>query len=652
MVTVQIYGTDKKLEVKDANITYVKTAGDLGELTSINSSYSWSMKFPKTENNTQVLDGLGLVGSGSRKPYEKIYCNLLDNGFPIVIKGLLNIKETAEDYGVFVQEGFIDFIKDIANDTVGEDLDLSPLDHTRDYTTIVNSFALNLPYAYLVADVNGGYLLNESNTTNLDPNYMAPYANVGYLWDLIFSTYGWTFSLNNEVRESIDGTWMSYPSEIVFGDEDATLAGDLSTENESGIPLGVGSQAHFFSIPFDTISLDSDYVIPLNTSGREFVIQENGNYKLSYDSEGTVNIEDRYGNPTMGTYITVIYVNGVRINGSSGSKSDVSQTTDYYIQLNEGDVIGLVAYAQVISTGGGDTEVSIDSAFMEINYLVQGEVSFTQALIKFKISDFIKEVMTREALTPFVDSENRHIDFLTLTERVNYEVEDWSHLYSKRLSETYLYQDYAQNNYLRHKYNNENEDFNDGLLTIDNLNLDNEKTIYPSNSFSPSQQLSTFTDSGDEYKVPILQMFDAEVKDEAGVITIEYKFLKDRFFFVKHVQSSRDIYIDTNLVEGFPMVSVSGATYRDIVASKYQSFTKMANDAKVHRIELAMPLVDIVSLDLRKIKYIKDQASYYILNKLTYKKGQKSIGEFLKVEPELSGGTGAFSNAFDNSFSI
>ena len=188
MVTVQLYDTGQILEAKDAKITYVKTAGDLGELTSVNSSYSWSMKFPKTPQNTQVLDGLGLVGSGSRKPYEKIYCNLLDNGFPITVKGLLNIRETNDEYGIYIQEGFIDFLKDITNDTIGENLDLSPLDHTRDYSTIIDSFDLSLPYAYLVADVNGGYLLNEDDTTNLDPEYMVPYANVGYLWDLIFST--------------------------------------------------------------------------------------------------------------------------------------------------------------------------------------------------------------------------------------------------------------------------------------------------------------------------------------------------------------------------------------------------------------------------------------------------------------------------------
>ncbi len=651
MVTVQLYDTGEILEAKDAKITYVKTAGDLGELTSVNSSYSWSMKFPKTPQNTQVLDGLGLVGSGSRKPYEKVYCNLLDNGFPITIKGLLNIKDTKEEYGIFIQEGFIDFLKDIKNDTIGESLDLSPLDHTRDYTTIVNSFALNLPYAYLVADVNGGYFLNENDTTNLDPEYMVPYVNVGYLWDLIFSTYGWTFSFNNEVRAELDGLWMSYPSEIVFGDDDATFAGELSMTNLYGVYLGTLAQVAFFSIPFESISLDSDYVTALNVSGREFVIQENGNYKLSYDSQGWARWENQWGQEIQYNYQTVLYLNGVRVNGSEGSTSDVAETKELFIQLLEGDVIQLVGFAEVIFTHtGSTTKIFAQSSFLDISYLSQGEVSFTQALIKYKISDFIKEVMIRESLTPFVNSMDNHIEFLTLDERLGYEFEDWSEMYSKRMSETYLYRDYAQANYLRHKYNDENEDFNDGILEIDNMNLETEKTIYPSKSFSPSQQLSTFSDLTGNYKVPRLQMFDAEVKDEEGAITIEYKFLRDRFFFVKHVQSSRDIYISTNLVEGFPMVNVVGVTFRDIATTKYRSFKLMSTDAKVHQIELTIPLVDIVTLDMRKVVYFEQEANFYILNRLTYKTGEMSRAEFLRIEPELN--IGAFSNAFDNSFSV
>lgn len=648
MVTIQIYDTGQVLEAKDAKITYVKTAGDLGELTRVNSSYSWTMKFPKTPNNTQVLDGLGLVGSGSRKPYEKIYCNLLDNGFPITVKGLLNIKETTDEYGIYVQEGFIDFLKDITNDTVGGNLDLSPLDHTRDYSTITGSFNLSLPYAYLVADVNGGYLLNQNDTTNLNSEYMAPYANVGYIWDLIFSTYGWSFSFNNDVRDNIDNLWMSYPSEIVFSDEDAVVIGQLSASNSYGVPIG-GSRKNQ-GIVFDTVTLDNTYIIPTNTNGREFTIQQNGNYKISFDSLGDVRLEDQYGNITQTTYKNYIYINGQRVLSTAGSDSDDTMVTEVQMQLNQGDVIQLGAY--VLSTEL-DTSVQVDTANMEISYLSQGEVSFTQALINYKISDFIKEIMTRESLTPFVDSDNRHIEFLTLKERVNYNVRDWSRWYSNRLSETYLYRDYAQNNYMRHQYDEDNEEFNDGNLPIDNANLDTEKTIYDSKSFSPSREFSTFSDNGNDYKVPRLKMFDAEVNDDDGVITIDYKFLKDRFFFVNHSMTTRDIYVDGNLVEGFPMVSVNGCVFKDIVNNKYDDFKSMVTDAKVHTIELSLPLSEVVTLDMREVIYFEQEASFYILNKLTYNTGSKSKAEFLRIDRAMNGvskSNGAFSGAFNNSF--
>src|SRR5690606_20647669 len=222
MVAIQIYETNRELEILDPSITYVKTAGDLGSITDINSSYSWTFKIPKSPQNTEELEGLGLVGSGSRKPYQKVYVNLLDNGFPIVIKGILNIQNTPDDfYNAYVQEGFIDFIKDINNKTIGEGLDLTDLDHTRNYETIVDSFDLSLPYAYLIADVNGAYLNNVSNTINLNPLYMAPYANAGYLFDLIFSTYGWTFGASQAVIDSINNTWMSYPSEVVLNTDES-----------------------------------------------------------------------------------------------------------------------------------------------------------------------------------------------------------------------------------------------------------------------------------------------------------------------------------------------------------------------------------------------------------------------------------------------
>lgn len=640
MVTIQIYDTGQVLEAIDADITYIKVAGDLADITAINSSYSWSMKFPKNPNNTQVLEGLGLVGSGSTSPYRKIYCNLLDNGYPIAIKALLNVKATnADSYDIFIQEGFIDFQKDITNDTLGEALDLSELDHTRDINTITNSFALNLPYAYLISDVNGGYKANVNNTTNLDPQYMAPFANVGYLWDLIFSTYGWNFTIAPDVRISLNSTWMSYPSEIVYDDSDPVQVAAVSATNVQARPLTRLNQV----IPLPSGTLDPAYVTRIGAF--EFRVLFDGNYTVSFGSTGIVYLEDRYGNRRTTRYTNRLYVNGQFV--ASGETSDAGTTRQVQIQFHQGDVVSLHATP---FTTDQDTLVSVDQATLTIGVISQGEVSFTSALIKYKVVDFIKEIMVRESLTSFVDVESKTIKFLTLNERLDAEVVDWSDKYVSRVNETYLYRDYAQKNYFRHKYSSEFEDFNDGVLNVPNENLDEEATIYQSNSFSPDENFSTFVSNGDEYPITRLPMFEVEVKEVGGAIDLNYKFIKDRFFFVKSQQSDRDIYIDGNLQNGYPSVSVGDAVFKNIFFTKYASFGLLSEQAKVHEIELALSVSDIVHLDLSKRYRFDQEAAIYILNRLKWKSGKITTGEFIMARPqELDH---SFSNAFSNAFRI
>lgn len=658
MVTVQIYATNKELEILDPSITYVKTAGDLGSITNVNSSYSWTFKIPKTPQNTIELEGLGLVGSGSRKPYQKVYCNVLDNGFPIVIKGILNIRDTVDDfYNAYVQEGFIDFLKDINNKTIGEGLDLSELNHTRNYETIVGSFDLSEPYAYLIADVNGAYLNNISSTTNLNPLFMAPYANVGYIFDLIFSTYGWTYQASQAVIDSINDTWMSYPSEVVLNTDASPVVGELSSGSDIGyaFPYTGTDFDRVYRLKLPTRTLDSDFIVPLNTDDITFVVQQTGDYEFSFESTGTATYTYAFGIQFSFPYSTVIMVNGNVVNNIINESSS-GQVQTLQISLNAGDLFWLGAGTSRPSGFGDgykDIDVNVSSASVEVkNIVTEGEVSFTQALIKLKISDFLKEVMTRESLTPFVDSENKHIDFLTLEERASAEAVDWTEKYVKRTKEGYLYLDYAQQNWMRHKYPNELENHNDGALNIDNENLEEEKTIYQSLSFSPDQRLSTFTSGGINYRVPRLPMFNVEVKeDEAtGDLIGTYKFIAGRFFFVKSDPVTHTIYIDGNEVVGFPLANVNGNVFKDIVYEKYQQFNNFAEDAKVHDIELALSLSDILQLDLKKLYYFENEAAYYILNRLSYKTGQKTKGEFLKIQPKAE--LRAFSNAFSGAFNI
>ena len=628
MVTVHVIDTGQSLEATDEQVTYVKKSGDLGDITTINSSYTWSMKFPKSPKNTQTLQGLGLVGSGSLSPYQKIYVNLLDNGFPVVLNGLLNVRETGNDYGIYIQEGFVDFLKDVKTDTIGGNLNLFALNHVRDYNTIVDSYQLNKPYKYLLAAVNGSYLANVASTTNISTTHMIPYARVGFIWDLIFTTYGWTFDFNNDVRDSINGTWMSYPSEILLDDSAPTLVINGEVTISDVYPVANNS---YHEIMFDTqTTVNTAYMSRTSGGfGNSWIVNQYGTYKFSYFTTGFVRTLTYFGQIVDTFYYEDIYVNGVfRERGNTSATTDVYETQ---LLLNQGDIVTIVAKPNFYNA---DTDVRLQGGEITIEYLDINEVSFTTALIKLKISDFMKEVMIRESLTAFVDPVNRHISFKTFDERLDADVIEWSQYFKERTKETYLYQSYAQKNWLRHKYDNDIDDFNDGQLAVVNENIEQEKDLYKSFSFSPDDVLRTWKSANVEYQVPLLRMFEIETETDTvtGDLIFTYKRLKDRFYFVKEHTPNRDVYIDGNLrSNNSPFVSLSGATFVQIANTKYSRFNEISDTAKVHEIELALSLSEILRLDMTKRYYFSQEAGIYILNSLSWKSGNINKGTFIRL---------------------
>jgi hypothetical protein len=67
----------------------------------------------------------------------------------------------------------------------------------KDVATVVNTFtATTLPYKYILADYNGQATYT-STSGGISNNYkcrLLPSVKVSYLWDNLFSTYGFTYS--------------------------------------------------------------------------------------------------------------------------------------------------------------------------------------------------------------------------------------------------------------------------------------------------------------------------------------------------------------------------------------------------------------------------------------------------------------------------
>ena len=61
MISVRIKETGRVLDTT-GNITFTFQQSDIGDVTAINSSYSWTIRFPKTPTNNDIFKLLGNCG--------------------------------------------------------------------------------------------------------------------------------------------------------------------------------------------------------------------------------------------------------------------------------------------------------------------------------------------------------------------------------------------------------------------------------------------------------------------------------------------------------------------------------------------------------------------------------------------------------------
>src|SRR5690606_15888673 len=502
MVQVRLKETGQFLDIQ-GTIAFVKQVADMGDITKANSSYSWQLTFPKTPNNFKIFKGLGVAGSTSRTPYEKIVCELFYNGQTIESNGNLIITETkGDEYKGHVKAGIIDFLQDVSNDKISDVIDLSDLSHENTVSNIIASFTAGLPYKYIVAYYNGSPLADESGITNLNPVGLVPSISVKYLWDLIFEYYGWTYSGNFDLTDS----YMTYPNAVAFDDSSAF---DVLTSNRSSL---LYHGARIFTLPFENVSLiDTDYIS--NNLNREFTVLETGNYKINANIYAVADY-------TMGiTGLFCFY--RINVDGQQVFPwlvADNENETDLTLTIQAGSKVKIEVAEPTYVIPGPFTyiETKVYSANLYIKALGVETIDFSQALIKVKVKDFFKEIMVRHALTPFVDVENKAIRFRTLDERLNAPVVDWSKKYvTKGRSEKYVYESYAQKNIIKHKYNDPNVDWADGVLLVENENQPEEKDLYNSFSYAPEEILEQYKGTNyPTYYVQNFRMFDVEVSED------------------------------------------------------------------------------------------------------------------------------------------
>lgn len=640
MVQIQYLG--QFLDIKEnEKVTYTIQVQDLADVSSVASSVTTSFKLPKTKNNYEALKSLSLPGDTSNLPYLKNVCKLYNFGTTLIDNGWLKINNSDEEsFNVNIENGIIDFFKAIEGKTIGNDLDLSDTNHNKDLITVINSFERN-DYTYIIADYNGlnTYLKGGVNYINVD--YLVPSLNSKYIWDKIFNSIGYTYSGSVFNSESFTNLWVTYPKAPPTKSDDEQLPDPVlrfSSNKTNNI---------VYTEDYDNLIIEFDLEnIVLNEvlfNSNKITIQSTGTYSLDSIFYGYADyiVEDNWGYPVgseRSYFRPALLINGVLNKYNSQINS---------VNLRSGDVVEIICHWYDIDGGyiNGIRELKFDSYNIKLTQISQSIIDFGKEFLDISIAEYVKEIMIRFALTPFIDVESKHIKFLTLSERINTNnVKDWTDKFVKRTDENYIYKDYAQRNWLKHKYNDENATFNNGFLSVSNQTLQPQKDLYSSKFYSFNNEITSFYDS--DFTNNSFPIWNREIKETINNDTtpptktydVNYKGLSNRFYFIRRKILPKTINIGSQLLRieetanNVAIVDTKNLSYSDAV-NNYKDFVKVLNDTRIHEIELFLNINDLLDLDLESLYYFSQENQYYILNRITIDLTNNiNKGEFIRVK--------------------
>lgn len=622
------------VEAKSIGLT--RQVNDIARLDNRQTNFTPTFKAPKTANNVRNLDMVSMVGSQSMLPYSKLEANLFDseNGECLIYKGWAVISQSSDDsYSINIYDGNIDFYKAIENLTLTQ-VGIEGLNHLKNLDGVIASFDNSLPYKYIVADYNGKTLTDDFHI-NID--YLVPSARAKYIWDKIFDFSGFTYSGNIFNTEAFTNLWMTFPKPVPT--ETPTVV--LITEQDSAIivstveyPNGSGMGGIFYGSSYVAKIFPANFnTAEANNTNGWITIEQDGLYRLTCN--GTLYT------PTItnGKVLYKLYAADGTLKAEGECDGAINQTV--ILQANATDRITLKA--QLIGFSAPELYAPLNGIIHSTFDLIIGySANFEEALIDFLAKDFVNEIMQRHGLTMVKDKYSNNVEFLTLAEILqNTNVLDWSDKFGGKSAEKYKVGNYAKKNNFQYRYNEDNETHNDGSIFIQDVNLNDETTIISSKIYSPEKEPSKFSNLVSilgNVPVNIYRMWNKQVKDSGEV---EYKDLDGRFYFMRSKDytfaSPQTIVSEalntSEVITMAPRESYYRLKFQEIIYDYYTPIESILNKAKMLDVVFYLNSVDVSQFTFKQLVYIRQLASYYLVNKINnFVKNQPTKVELIEVD--------------------
>jgi hypothetical protein len=625
---------NKQVDLIPNSIKRTIQINDLGSAEGRESSYSQTVKLPKTSRNQRVFNFLGVSGNMSDSPYLKLSCDYVVDGIPLIIKGYTEVKSTGSHYEVVIYDGVIDIAEKLKGKTLGS-LDYSDLNHYLSRANYLNSFDNTEGYIYAL-----GRFIDEEYISGIRAERQVPSVYTHTLWDKIFSELdvnytGEFFENNTDFRSEVVTPPQGYEVEDIT--PTVNSIGSYDTDTASYLE---NSDTPIFTI-FNTLGFDTTFNDSRVTFGSNGVITFNQTMSTE------ILIDTTYSVATTGYYTIRAVLNDITIKSEVLNHGESSVSLLVNLSVEAGDEFYITTTANDTGFVSGPTETEIEDGSSNItynvNYTVEASVSISVVTGGFLVDfnkmmgdlpqvDFIKDVMQRYGLI-FRPAKNtdgyEFIQFMDLlTDKNN--AEDWSDKLDGVSKEKYGVP-YAKENKATYSYH---EDIviptHDGSLLLDNENLEAEKSLFDSPYEIPTTGIKYRNET--MYLHPV---WEKETEDGEEVIKVKDSPIKT--FRIKRINKSfsAQYFNDANLInitDEIPYLTLENMSMQYFLDTYYPAYKLVINRFKEIDVTLNLSLIDVHYLDLFKLKYLKQTGKYYYLNKIKHSAGGKlSSGVLIEI---------------------
>ena len=620
----ELYIDDKLVDLPtDTDISIEYAIAKIGEIEKRSGARSAEFTIPKTAKNKAIFENPDDVNNVGTKPYRRIKARYYSNGIDQQIS-FATLKESAQGYSVNIYGGNSDFFAALKDGELS-DIDFSSYDY---YHTLTNYVAtrtdLNVPRSI------AKNFEQPSALTIQDIRYQPPSVSIEFILEQIAAAQGYT--LNNETKLKY-----GYPNQLMvlplckewlrdfngdkyncefFGDT-LVLPAPAAANKIMMLTKISGSDVYFDSASIatwdgsvilnDVITVTYDIVINIT-------VTTPGNITIDVNSIG---ISDTRLAADVIVGVNTFTYSGTATLTPSALTDDANAITISFLTAaiyTDADASLTITDTVVV------TPTSVD-ANPSVNFISRQFCTVNSLLPELKQSDLLATYLKLTCSLIQVDEVNKVVSivpFEKITDNIPNAL-DWSNKLDLTDTPqiTFAIDGYAQRNLCTWQYDevfdpNQTATFANGVITLDDANLENEQDLIEID-FSASTQALT-----GGFNIADLQLFnsDGTFRDEIGQRILFAKFNDVAFTYTDGTSTSAQT---TNiLLTHFQKSGEINLGFDDnLIPTFYQAFIDVLDKAKIVTCLLRLNASDINQLDLTKPVYIEYFNSYFYISQIS-----------------------------------